>query len=68
MGGVLNSFEKYRAIWGIAAIVSQYRDMGPLSTDNRVVTVQVPQLALSDLAPWPHAHTQKALKAVATYL
>ena len=25
LGGVLNSFKKYRAIWGIAAIVSQYR-------------------------------------------
>ena len=24
-GGVLTSLEKYRAIWGIAAIVSQYR-------------------------------------------
>ena len=24
-GGVLTSFKKYRAIWGIAAIVSQYR-------------------------------------------
>ena len=24
-GRVLNSFEKYLAIWGIAAIVSQYR-------------------------------------------
>ena len=25
VGGVLNSLKKYRAIWGIAAIVSQYR-------------------------------------------
>ena len=24
-GGVLTSLKKYRAIWGIAAIVSQYR-------------------------------------------
>ena len=24
-GGLLNSLKKYRAIWGIAAIVSQYR-------------------------------------------
>ena len=25
LGGVLNSLKKYRAIWGIAAIVSHYR-------------------------------------------
>ena len=32
-GGVLTSLKKYRAIWGIAAIVSQYRaNMGPLRT------------------------------------
>ena len=28
-GGVLTSLKKYRAIWGIAAIVSQYRAIRP---------------------------------------
>ena len=36
-GGVLTSLKKYRAIWGIAAIVS--RDMGPLTETHRKPTL-----------------------------
>ena len=37
-GGVLTSLNKYRAIWGIAAIVSHFaRYLGPATTQNLVV-------------------------------
>ena len=46
-GGVLTSLKKYRAIWGIAAIVSQYRAIWGHSLRAKGALISEPRLSTS---------------------